>query len=187
MTFNSVAKDMVSLFSDDLDLKFYFGAVDGAQTRTHLVLTVDNYQMYIIKYQTEYASDILREVNEKCQGFKNFITIAKTSTLEVLSRILVFQDANDILSLTPIENGIILEVTNFDTGETGKEVVDAALEISGEFYEQKILVSLSNFKILLETLPFESFKLSFEDTGSFLAFVDGDYTAWLTIKKYNAE
>lgn len=63
LSFNPIALDMVEMFKNEAKIKFYLGMAKEAIDFSHLVLVVDNMELIVSKYQVDYPSEIIEQVN----------------------------------------------------------------------------------------------------------------------------
>jgi len=184
LNFNPIVLEMVKMFNADEEIEFYLSGVSGAHESTHLTLLISGYNLHILKYQSVFPSESLDIVNENCLT-KNLskVTLPRASTLQTLNRIGVFADENDLLSITPFENKVNLEVVNAKTGEASVEVLDAKVSIvEPQLVGKKLYVSLENFKVILNTLFGEEIPLAMSDSYTFVSISDEDFMCWMATK-----
>lgn len=183
LNFNPIAADMVKAFDNESVIRFYLGKISSANYYTHLVLVVDGIEMYVLKYKTEYPSAILDNVNSECKRLNvNSMTFSKSAALQVLSRIEIFTDDNNLLAITPLQDRIILQVMNADTNEESYEELEAKIVVDRTLLEQKLLISLKDFKVILNTLDSELLTVCFGAGGKFLSIIENNFVCWFMTK-----
>jgi hypothetical protein len=188
LTFNPIVTEMIKMFADDADANLYLGRMSESHEDTHLVLNIDGVELYILKYQTDYPSNVMVSLNKKFREKHTYsITVVKSDVIQSLNRIGVFVDDNDLLGVMSLKNeendSVILEVINAKTAEGSKEEVPATLEIDEEYIGRKFYISLSNFKVLLDSIDENAVTFKFSPDTNFISTEINDYLVWLTQKK----
>jgi len=182
LNFNPIAAEMVKMFGDDRVIQFYLGKMTNAMDYTHLTLVIDGVRLFILKYQSEYPVDILDITNKNCvEKNTNIIKLPRISALQTLNRLGIFADENDILALTAIDKGVVLEVINAKTSESSKELIEAEIKVSEDFLNKAVHTSLANFITLLTVLENEEIAIAFSDIP-FISVNDSNFTAFVTTK-----
>jgi hypothetical protein len=181
LNFNPVASEMVKVFDGESIINFYLGKMSSADSYTHLIMIVDGVRMFVLKYQTQYPSHIMQQINQRCATNQSSITFSKSSALQVLSRLSIFVDDNDILGVTPIKDNVILEVIDLKHNEESKEILPVKLKVEESLMEHRICISLKDFKVILETLDCEEVTVNF-GSGHFLSIVDDSSVCWFVPK-----
>jgi hypothetical protein len=184
LNFNTIALELLKEFDVKDSLEFHLAKPKSSDTYSHLVFHINGFWIFVLKYNTDYPSVTLDGANERCvQENSNFIKIPKTSALQILNRIAVFADDNDLLSLTPDGKGVNFEVLNAKTGESGVEYLECLTQLEPEVLERKLFVSLKDFRIVLDAFSTEEMALKFSSQDSIFLSVESDFSiAWLTTK-----
>jgi len=184
LVFNPIISEMLNGFEDDNKINFYTGKLEGSDAFTHMVFVIEGFELYVLKYNNNYAVDFFDLVNNKCkEQNNNIISFGKTTLSQALGRVSIFADENDIISLTPQDKGCLIEAINEKTGERGSELVDAEITLEDKsLKDKKMYVALRNLQTIVETAPLEVIAIGFSDGFTVASVIGTDFICWLTQK-----
>jgi len=136
------------------------------------------YQIYIHRYNIEYPVELLERANEMTYENECSISFKIKDVLNILDRISIFSDENDLLFIKVKDNKAKFIVKNLKTSEKGEETISVETSC-----DAVIPVSLSSFKALLSNFqPFmEVLEMNFsmKEDKNFVSFNYEDFDAWL--------